>query len=108
MSPVSIAATMREPFLKLEGIRKTFGRFTALETIGLAVERGELVTFLGPAGCGKTTLLRIIAGLEPQDAGTIEQGGRDISRLPHVRRGCGLVFQFYSLCPTRPILYNVA
>src|ERR1700730_12102404 len=70
MSPGSVAAQTPEPFLRREGVRKTFGRFTALETIGLAVERGELVTFLGPSGCGKTTLLRIIAGLATQDAGT--------------------------------------
>ena len=108
MSPVSIAATMREPFLRLEGIRKTFGRFTALETIGLAVERGELVTFLGPSGCGKTTLLRIIAGLETQDAGTIVQGGRDISRLPPMKRDYGIVFQSYALFPNLTIFDNVA
>jgi len=108
MSPVSIAAPMREPFLKLEGIRKTFGRFTALETIGLAVERGELVTFLGPSGCGKTTLLRIIAGLETQDAGTIVQGGRDISRLPPMKRDYGIVFQSYALFPNLTIFDNVA
>src|SRR5438477_4460688 len=108
MSPVSIAATMREPFLKLEGIRKTFGRFTALETIGLAVERGELVTFLGPSCCCKTTLLRIIAGLETQDAGTSVQGGRDISRLPPMKRDYGIVFQSYALFPNLTIFDNVA
>jgi len=82
MSPVSIAAPMREPFLRLEGIRKTFGRFTALETIGLAVERGELVTFLGPSGCGKTTLLRIIAGLETQDAEPSSRAGATFRDFP--------------------------
>src|SRR6185295_11372587 len=55
-------------FLRLEGIRKEFGSFTALRDIRLDVSQGEFVCFLGPSGCGKTTLLRIIAGLESQSA----------------------------------------
>ena len=54
------------PFLRLEGIRKDFGGFSALKDIRLDVSQGEFVCFLGPSGCGKTTLLRIIAGLEAQ------------------------------------------
>ena len=69
---------------------------------------GELVTFLGPSGCGKTTLLRIIAGLETQDTGTIVQGGRDISRLPAMKRDYGIVFQSYALFPNLTIFDNVA
>ena len=90
------------------GITKSFGRFQALHGIDLAIERGELVTFLGPSGCGKTTLLRIIAGLETQDAGTIVQDGRDISRLPAIRRDYGIVFQSYALFPNLTIDANVA
>jgi len=97
-----------EPYLKLSGITKHFGKFTALSDIVLAVDKGRLVTFLGPSGCGKTTLLRIIAGLETQDEGTIEQGGRDISRLPAMRRDYGIVFQSYALFPNLTISANVA
>ena len=97
-----------EPYLKLSGITKHFGKFTALSGIALAVARGKLVTFLGPSGCGKTTLLRIIAGLETQDEGTIVQGGRDISRLPAMRRDYGIVFQSYALFPNLTIFANVA
>ena len=97
-----------EPYLKLSGITKRFGKFTALSGIALAVERGRLMTFLGPSGCGKTTLLRIIAGLETQDEGTIVQGGRDISRLPAMRRDYGIVFQSYALFPNLTIFANVA
>ena len=96
------------PYLRLAGITKSFGRFQALHGIDLAIERGELVTFLGPSGCGKTTLLRIIAGLENQDQGTIHQGGRDISRLPAIRRDYGIVFQSYALFPNLTIHANVA
>jgi len=97
-----------EPYLKLDGISKNFGKFQALCGVALAVERGELVTFLGPSGCGKTTLLRIIAGLETQETGTIVQGGKDISRLPAIRRDYGIVFQSYALFPNLTIFDNVA
>ena len=102
------AATDSGPFLKLDGITKRFGKFEALKGIALAVNRGELVTFLGPSGCGKTTLLRIVAGLETQDTGTIVQGGRNISRLPAIRRDYGIVFQSYALFPNLTIFANVA
>ena len=97
-----------EPFLKLEGIRKEFGAFTALRDIRLEVPQGEFVCFLGPSGCGKTTLLRIIAGLEEQSAGSIHQNGRDISALPPAQRDYGIVFQSYALFPNLSIYDNVA
>jgi len=95
-------------YLKLDGIRKRFGAFEALKGIALDAVAGELMVFLGPSGCGKTTLLRIIAGLETQDAGTIVQGGRDVSRQPAVRRDYGIVFQSYALFPNLTIADNVA
>jgi len=96
------------PFLELDGVTKSFGKFQALQGIALTIRRGELVTFLGPSGCGKTTLLRIIAGLETQDSGTIVQDGKDISRLPAIRRDYGIVFQSYALFPNLSIFDNVA
>jgi iron(III) transport system ATP-binding protein len=95
-------------FLKLAGIRKDFGSFTALHSIDLAVGQGEFVCFLGPSGCGKTTLLRIVAGLEAQSAGRIEQAGRDISRLAPAQRDYGIVFQSYALFPNLTVADNVA
>ena len=94
-------------YLRLEGIRKSFGSFQALSDIDLAIERGEFVCFLGPSGCGKTTLLRIIAGLETQSAGRITQAGRDISRLPPAERDYGIVFQSYALFPNLSVSDNV-
>jgi iron(III) transport system ATP-binding protein len=95
-------------YLRLEGIRKSFGTFQALRDIDLAIAKGEFVCFLGPSGCGKTTLLRIIAGLETQSAGRIVQGGRDISVLPPAQRDYGIVFQSYALFPNLSVADNVA
>ncbi|HEY6133294.1 MAG TPA: putative 2-aminoethylphosphonate ABC transporter ATP-binding protein [Rubrivivax sp.] len=99
---------MAEPFLRLKGITKRFGDFQALKGVDLEIEKGEFVCFLGPSGCGKTTLLRIIAGLEAQSAGSIEQAGRDISRLPPAQRDYGIVFQSYALFPNLSVADNVA
>jgi iron(III) transport system ATP-binding protein len=96
------------PYLRLAGIRKDFGSFTALADIDLDIAQGEFVCFLGPSGCGKTTLLRIIAGLEVQSAGRIELAGRDISKLPPARRDYGIVFQSYALFPNLTVADNVA
>ena len=100
----------RDPlsYLRLEGVSKNFGAFTALRDIRLDVAQGEFVCFLGPSGCGKTTLLRIVAGLEVQTAGTISQAGRDISRLPPAQRDYGIVFQSYALFPNLSVFDNVA
>lgn len=94
--------------LQLRGLSKSFGSFVALNGIDLDIEHGEFVCFLGPSGCGKTTLLRAIAGLDPQDQGTIHQNGRDISRLPVGRRDFGIVFQSYALFPNLTVERNIA
>ena len=96
------------PYLRLAGIRKDFGSFSALKGIDLDIAQGEFVCFLGPSGCGKTTLLRIIAGLEVQTAGRIELVGRDISALPPAERDYGIVFQSYALFPNLNVADNVA
>jgi iron(III) transport system ATP-binding protein len=96
------------PYLRIEGLTKKFGAFTALGDISLEIAEGEFVCFLGPSGCGKTTLLRAIAGLDIQTSGRIEQGGRDISALPPSRRDFGFVFQSYALFPNLTAAQNVA
>ena len=95
-------------YLRLEGIRKSFGSFQALRDINLSIAQGEFVCFLGPSGCGKTTLLRIIAGLETQTQGRIQQAGRDVSVLPPAERDYGIVFQSYALFPNLSVADNVA
>ena len=105
---MSGAGAAAAPYLRLDGIRKDFGSFTALKDIALDIAQGEFVCFLGPSGCGKTTLLRIIAGLETQTAGRIELAGRDISSLPPAGRDYGIVFQSYALFPNLNVADNVA
>ena len=93
--------------LRVSGVTKRFGAFTALDDVSLEVEKGKFVCFLGPSGCGKTTLLRVIAGLEAQDAGRIEIAGRDVSHLPPAQRDFGIVFQSYALFPNLTVAQNV-
>src|SRR4029077_21165836 len=95
------------PFLRIRGLEKRFGLFTALKNIDLDVAKSEFVCFLGPSGCGKTTLLRAIAGLDPQDEGMIEIAGRDVSHLPPAARDFGIVFQSYALFPNLSVAANV-
>ena len=104
----SAAAATSASYLRLAGVRKDFGSFTALRSVDLDIAKGEFVCFLGPSGCGKTTLLRIVAGLETQSAGRIEQAGRDISLLPPAGRDYGIVFQSYALFPNLSVADNVA
>ena len=101
------SAGVRPIHLRVRGISKRFGSFMALDDVSLEVESGKLVCFLGPSGCGKTTLLRVIAGLETQDSGSVEIGGRDVSRLPPAQRDFGIVFQSYALFPNLTARQNV-
>lgn len=96
------------PFLEIRHLHKSYGSFTALQSINLQIRRGELVCFLGPSGCGKTTLLRAIAGLEAQTSGEIWQDGKNISQLPASQRDYGIVFQSYALFPNLTVADNVA
>ncbi|MDH3476420.1 MAG: putative 2-aminoethylphosphonate ABC transporter ATP-binding protein [Rhodospirillales bacterium] len=98
----------RAPYLRIEGLTKQFGTFTALKDISLEIYEGEFVCFLGPSGCGKTTLLRAIAGLDIQTRGRVEQAGQDISALPPTERDFGIVFQSYALFPNLTVAKNIA
>jgi sulfate transport system ATP-binding protein len=94
--------------IEVQGIRKTFGSFVALDGVSLEFPTGDLVALLGPSGCGKTTLLRIIAGLDFADQGRIVLDGEDASAT-HVReRQVGFVFQHYALFRHMTVFENVA
>jgi ABC-type Fe3+/spermidine/putrescine transport system ATPase subunit len=94
--------------LALNGVTRRFGEFTAVDNISVEVGPGELLALVGASGSGKTTTLRIAAGYETPDAGTVTVGGQDITRVPPERRGFGMVFQHYALFPHMPVEQNVA
>lgn len=97
----------QRPYLRIEGVGRDFGNFTALADVDLGVERGEFLCLLGPSGCGKTTLLRAIAGLDMPTRGEIFQDGRLITSLPPSQRDFGIVFQSYALFPNMTVSANV-
>jgi putative spermidine/putrescine transport system ATP-binding protein len=93
--------------IRLRNLRKSYGEVAAVDGVDLDVARGEFFTLLGPSGSGKTTTLRMIAGFERPDAGEIELGGRDVSRLPPFERNVNTVFQDYALFPHMTVQQNV-
>ncbi|UST58648.1 putative 2-aminoethylphosphonate ABC transporter ATP-binding protein [Pseudomonas moraviensis] len=109
MNP-AIATALTHPGapMKVRGVHKRFGAFTALDNVSLDVAAGELVCLLGPSGCGKTTLLRCIAGLEKQDSGELYLGERDVSHLAPQARDYGILFQSYALFPNLTVEANIA
>jgi len=94
--------------LTLRNVSKRFGDFAAVEDVSLTVAPGELLALIGASGSGKTTTLRIVAGYESPDSGSILLGDADITREPPQRRGFGMVFQHYALFPQMPVVENVA
>jgi len=95
-------------YLELADLRKTWGAHTAVHGFRLSVQEGEFVSFLGGSGCGKTTTLRMVAGFETPDAGTITLNGEDLTRVSPNRRNVGMVFQNYALFPNLTVAQNVA
>ena len=96
------------PFIKVDGITKSFGGFTAVDQVDLEIFRGELFSLLGASGCGKTTLLRILAGLETPTSGKVWIDGVDITQMPAYERPVNMMFQSYALFPHMNVAQNVA
>lgn len=96
-----------EDILVLKNIKKSFGSNQVLSGIELTVKKGEFITLLGASGCGKTTTLRIIAGLEYPDDGCVELEGSDVTLLPPEKRNVNTVFQNYALFPHMNVYENI-
>jgi spermidine/putrescine transport system ATP-binding protein len=92
----------------LDGVRKRFGTFTAVDRADFAIGRGEFFAMLGPSGCGKTTTLKMIAGFEQPTEGRVMLEGVDVSRTPPYKRNVNTVFQQYALFPHMSVAENVA
>ncbi len=94
--------------IAVEGVSVRFGDSTALSSVSLELEPGELMLLLGPSGCGKSTLLRSIAGFVTPDAGRVLFDGEDVTGVPPHRRQIGMVFQSFALFPHLSVGENVA
>jgi ABC-type Fe3+/spermidine/putrescine transport system ATPase subunit len=94
--------------VELQDVVKRFGSVTAVDALSFSVRTGQCVSLLGPSGCGKTTTLRLIAGFEAPDHGTVRIGGRDMAGRRPYERKVGLVFQDYALFPHMTVEENVA
>jgi sulfate transport system ATP-binding protein len=94
--------------IEIQDVNKNFGDFVALQDVSLSIPTGQLTALLGPSGGGKSTLLRIIAGLEAADSGTVVIDGADATGLPAQKRNVGFVFQHYAAFKHMTVAKNVA
>src|SRR5688572_10998151 len=94
--------------ITVRNVTKRFGDFVALDDVSVDVEKGALTALLGPSGGGKSTLLRIIAGLESPDSGLVEISGEEATHLPPQHRNVGFVFQHYAAFKHMSVFGNVA
>jgi putrescine transport system ATP-binding protein len=95
-------------FIRIKGVSKRFGDFTAVDNVDLDIEQGELFSILGGSGCGKTTLLRMLAGFELPSSGSIEIDGVDVTHQAPYDRPVNMMFQSYAVFPHMSVANNVA
>ena len=97
-----------KPLLEIRGVSKKFGDFIAVNNVDLDIYHGELFCLLGGSGCGKTTLLRMLAGFEKPSSGQILIDGQDMSEVPPYKRPTNMMFQNYALFPHMTVEKNIA
>src|SRR5262245_21836769 len=96
-----------QAYLKIENLSVGYGATTVLADLDLEIGKGEFVALLGSSGCGKTTLLRTIAGFARPFCGSVRVAGRDVTQMPPDRRKMALVFQSYALWPHMTVAQNI-
>src|SRR6186713_2155068 len=106
-TPPPATEPVPQPAASIVGISKRFGKTSVLENISFDVAEGEALVLLGASGSGKTTILRIIAGLEQPYTGKVVLHGRDVTELPARERGVGVIFQSYALFPKMTVEQNI-
>src|SRR4051812_4995154 len=94
--------------IQFQNVSKRFGDFAAVDRVSLDIRRGEFFSLLGSSGCGKTTLLRMVAGFETPTDGRVLLNGNDVTDVPAHRRPVNLVFQHFALFPHLSVEKNVA
>ena len=99
--------TQRGGRIDLVDLTKSYGEQPVLKGIDLSIESGEFFSLLGPSGCGKTTTLRLIAGFESNESGSVRIDGVDIANVPPEKRPVNTVFQNYALFPHLSVADNV-
>ena len=97
-----------EPYVRIENITKRFGNFVAVNNVSLRIFKGEIFCLLGGSGCGKTTLLRMLAGFEQPTSGAIFIDGQDMAGIPPYERAVNMMFQSYAIFPHMTVAGNVA
>src|SRR5437868_13421585 len=107
LKPVTTPLLMT-PYLSIEALTVSYGGTRVLDRVSLSVQRGEMIALLGSSGCGKTTLLRSIAGFVMPDAGAIHVDGKEITHLPPEARETAMMFQSYALWPHMSVADNIA
>jgi putrescine transport system ATP-binding protein len=105
---VSATPPATQGYVRLEHVSKRFEEVSAVDDVSLEVERGEIFCLLGASGCGKTTLLRLLAGFETPSGGRLLLDGQDLAALPPYRRPVNMMFQSYALFPHLSVARNVA
>ncbi|MFN6952822.1 MAG: ABC transporter ATP-binding protein [Albidovulum sp.] len=103
-----LAAPKDPPFIRIDHVTKRFGSFTAVSDVTLEIQKGEIFSLLGGSGCGKTTLLRMLAGFEVPSEGRVFIDGQDMTDLPPYERPVNMMFQSYALFPHMTVAKNVA
>ena len=93
--------------IKLINVSKSFGNTNVIQNLNLTIKDGSFTVLVGSSGCGKTTLLRMIAGIGPQTSGQILIDGKDVSLLPPAYRDIAMVFQNYAIYPTMTVRENI-
>ena len=102
------AAERAREYVRIENVTKRFGDFVAVDNVSLSVLKGEIFCLLGGSGCGKTTLLRMLAGFEAPSSGKIFIDGQDMADIPPYERPVNMMFQTYALFPHMTVTQNVA
>ena len=108
LQEVTNPMTKSDAYISIQNVNKFFGKFQAIDDISIDINNGEFFSLLGSSGCGKTTLLRMLAGFESPTSGEIYIDGQPMSEVPPHHRPVNMVFQSYAIFPHLNVRDNIA